>query len=93
MPILVEKTNNLKYKFSPSNQNFGDIVCEVLIHSTQSSAKFEVRKLTISLPKFWKWGLDPTIHNTILGKLRFKLIERNARFLMWIKQCFLVNIS
>jgi hypothetical protein len=85
MPVFVDKAQSLKYKFLDSTQSAGDLNCEVLVHSSISATKFEIKKIPISLPKFWKWGLDPSARDELMGKLKFKLIERNSRYILWMK--------
>jgi hypothetical protein len=45
-----------------------------MAHSSLNSTKYEVIKRPFTLPKFWKWGLDPKPRKQISGKLTFKLI-------------------
>jgi hypothetical protein len=93
LPLETEKTSSLEYKFSSANKSFGDISCEVQAHSAPTNSRFEVRRLTITLPKFWKWGQELSSKGAIPGKLTFKLVERNPRLIMWMRQCFQISLS
>lgn len=70
---------------------FGELNCFVLVHSSYTSRLYENRGFKISIPKFWKFGLQAELKEKIQGGVKFASFERNARYIKWICQCFFMR--
>lgn len=61
------------------------------MHSSYTSKVYEVKGFKITLPKFWKFNNIEEPKNKITGGMRFSYVERNARYVKWICQCFFMR--
>jgi len=63
-----------------------------LVHSSFSSKVYEGKGFKVSLPKFWKFSqIKKEESQKISGCVRFRCVERNARYIKWLSQCFFLN--
>lgn len=93
MPVSFQRAVQAKYVFKAENMIFGELNCLVLVHSNYTSRLYENRGFKISIPKFWKFGLQEELKEKIQGGVRFSCFQRNARYIKWISQCFFMRWS
>ena len=91
LPVQFDRATHAKYAFKAENIVFGEINCLVLVHSSYTSKVYEVKGFKITLPKFWKFNAIEEPKNKITGGMRFNYVERNARYIKWISQCFFMR--
>lgn len=91
MPVSIDRGQLIKYYFKAENLIFGEINCFALVHSSYTSKIYEAKGFKITLPKFWKFGSTTELRDKIEGGIRFRCVERNARYIKWISQCFFMK--
>ena len=52
---------------------------------------YEGKGFKVSLPKFWKFAQTKEDTKKVSGCVRFRCVERNARYIKWLSQCFFLN--
>jgi hypothetical protein len=86
--VQYDRATHVRYVFKAENIVHGEINCFALVHSSYTTKVYQAMPFKIALPKFWKYSLVADPKNKITGGIRFGYVERNARYIKWIGQCF-----
>jgi hypothetical protein len=88
MPAQYDRATKVQYLFKAENIVHGEINCLAMVHSSYSSKVYQAMPFKIALPKFWKFNQVGEAKHKVTGGVRFNFVERNARYVKWVSQCF-----